>query len=197
MPAKFRNKQFSAGVYHIYQRGKGKLFDSESDYRHYLNSLHQFVPEVGIKLLAFCLMPDHLHLLVRQQEPRAISSLMRKLSTAYSMYFHHQYHQLGTPFKSVYKAVLLTGDRETLHLSRFIHLNPATAMVTNLGPIRTVVRNNPSQYPYSSYIYYIEESSPKWIDILEVSRLVPSYQKFVEDQSIDSKSILGDRTIDI
>lgn len=196
MPAKFRNKQFAVGVYHIYQRGRGRLFGTEADYRHYINSLQQFVPEVGIKLLAFCLMPDHLHLLVRQAEPRLISKLMRKLSTSYSMYFHHQYQQPGTPFKNVYKAVQLVGDRETLYLSRFIHLNPATATVTNLGPIRTVVRNLPSQYLYSSYHYYIEENSPKWIDILEISRLVPSYQKFVEDESIDTKEILGDKTID-
>lgn len=189
MPALFRNKLFSPGVYHIYQKGRDNLFVSDADYQKYLSNLKKYVPISGIKLLAYCLMPDHVHLLIYQPEGRAITTFMRRLNTAYSMY------KKGSPFAGVYRAALLSGDNEALHASRHIHRNPYRVSITTVGPIQ--MRSVSLEHPYSSYGLYIESYIGKWIDTVLISRLVPNYQKFVEDNSIDSNRILGAKKIDI
>ncbi len=170
MPAKYRNKEFSVGTYHIFQTGKGVIFADDADFQKYLSNLRRFVPETDAKILAYCLLPNRLDLLVRQSSPRAITTLMRKLSTAYSMY------KKGTSFKGVYKGRLLAGDKEALDTSRQIHRIPMTT--TTFGPLQ--IRSTFSSYPYSSYQLYIDKYISKWIDTLEISRLVPNYQQFVE-----------------
>lgn len=170
MPAKFRNKEFAIGTYHIFQTGKGVIFSNDADFQKYLSNLRRFVPETDCKILAYCLLPNGLDLLVRQTSPRAITKLMRKLTTAYSMY------KKGTPFKGVYKAQLLAGDREALGTSRVLHRAPMTT--TNIGPLQ--IRSTYASYPYSSYRLYLDRYIGKWIDTLELSRLVPNYQRFIE-----------------
>lgn len=170
MPALFRNKQFKIGIYHIFQIGKDVIFKNDADFQKYLSNLRRFVPETDAKILAFCLMPNRLDLLVSQTSPRAITTLMRKLTTAYSMY------KKGTPFKGVYKAKLLEGDREALETSRLLHRQPMTT--TNFGPLQ--IRSTFTSYRYSSYSLYIEGTTNNWIDTLYISRLVPFYQRFVE-----------------
>ncbi|MDP1743922.1 MAG: hypothetical protein Q8L51_04030 [Candidatus Amesbacteria bacterium] len=170
MPAKFRNKEFSIGTYHIFQTGKSVIFSGDPDFQRYLSNLRRFVPETDAKLLAYCLLPNALDLLVRQSTPRAITKLMRKLTTAYSMY------KKGSPFRGVYKARLLAGDREALDVSSQIHRSPMTT--TNFGPLQ--IRSTFSSYLYSSYHLYLENISNSWIDTLYISRLVPDYKRFVE-----------------
>lgn len=172
MPAKFRNKEFKVGTYHIFQVGRDMIFKSDADFQRYLGNLRRFVPETEAKILAYCLMPSRLDLLVSQTSPRAITRLMRKLTTAYSMY------KKGTPFKGVYKAKLLEGDREALETSRLLHRQPMTT--TNFGPLQ--IRSTFSSYLYSSYHLYLESTSNSWIDTFYISRLVPNYQRFVEDK---------------
>src|SRR3989344_918045 len=170
MPAKYRNKEFAIGTYHIFQVGKGVIFADDTDFQKYLSNLRRFVPETDSKILAYCLLPNSLDLLVRQSTPRAITKLMRKLTTAYSMY------KKGSPFRGVYKAKLLAGDREALDTSRQLHRVSLTT--TKIGPLQ--IRSTFSSYPYSSYRLYLDKYTSKWIDTLELPRLVPDYQRFVE-----------------
>jgi putative transposase len=170
MPAKYRNKQFVIGTYHIFQTGKSLIFSSDADFQKYLSNLRRFVPETNTKILAYCLLSNGLDLLVRQSTPRAITALMRKLTTAYSMY------KKASPFRGVYKAKLLAGDKDALDTSRLIHRQPMTT--TNIGPLQ--IRSTFSSYPYSSYRLYLDKYISKWIDTLELSRLVPNYQRFIE-----------------
>lgn len=171
MPAKYRNKQFAVGIYHIFQVGREAIFAGDLDYQKYLSNLRRFVPETDSKILAYCLMPNRLDLLVSQTSSRAITTLMRKLTTAYSMY------KKRSPFTGVYKARLLTGDREVLNVSKTIHREPVTT--TNFGPL--LIRSTFTSYRYSSYQSYVDSISNSWIDTLYISRLVPDYQRFVED----------------
>lgn len=170
MPAKFRNKEFKIGTYHIFQTGKGVIFSNDADFQKYLSNLRRFVPETETRILAYCLLPNRLDLLVSQTSPRAITGLMRKLTTAYSMY------KKGSLFRGVYKAKLLAGDREALDTSRILHRTPMTT--TNIGPLQ--IRSTYASYPYSSYQLYLDRYIGKWIDTLELSKLVPDYQRFVE-----------------
>ncbi len=131
-----------------------------------------------IKLLAFCLMPNHFHLLIKQENPEDMEGFMRSLATRYSMYFNKKYDRVGPLFQSIYKASLISDDVYLLHLSRYIHLNPQE------------YTNNLAQ-AYSSYGDYLGIRKTAWIDtdfILSFfnQKVIPdlakinSYKEFVE-----------------
>jgi putative transposase len=74
-----------------------------------------------MKLLAYCLMPNHFHLLVKQRASFLIDRFMQSLTTRYTMYFNRKYKRVGGLFQGVYKAVLVDSNEQLLHLSRYIH----------------------------------------------------------------------------
>jgi REP-associated tyrosine transposase len=145
-----------------------------------------------ISLVAFCLMPNHFHLLVKQKDSHDLSHFMRSIGTKYSMYFNKKYQRTGPLFQGRYKAVLIDKDEYLLHLSRYIHQNPKE------------ITKDLSIW-YSSYSTYLGKFKLDWVNtkpILEFFNTNPfpnqtfnSYQNFVEDNQTDSESILGDLTL--
>ncbi len=81
--------------------------------------LNNFSQEVT--LLAYCLMPNHFHLFVKQRNPGAIDSFMNSLGTRYTMYFNRKHSRVGPLYQDVYKAVLVTSEEQFVHLTGYIH----------------------------------------------------------------------------
>ncbi len=170
--------------YHIYNRGveKRDIFIDNQDYKVFLHLLKYYLSEKNeainhpieiaapnnkpirprplknlnreIDLIAYCLMPNHFHLLVKQKTKDGITKLMRAISTTYAMYFNRRYNRQGTLFQGRYKAVIIKNDSYLLHLSRYIHLNPLS-LVTRTDLV--------TSWPYSSYQYYIGYKKADWI----------------------------------
>lgn len=147
----------------------------------------------SLSLIAYCLMPNHFHFLVRQTDATVIDNFMNSLFTRYSMYFNKKYRRVGKLFQGVYKAVLVNTDEQLLHLSRYIHQNP----------IPILQGDALQKYPYSSYQSYLKLFNSEWIttDVI-LSSFLPSkfnsYQTFVEDKNFDEvmPQKIGNLTID-
>ena len=77
----------------------------------------------NIDLLCYCLMPNHYHLLVKQNSD-VLAHFMNSLGTRYAMYFNRKYKRVGHLFQGTYKAVLVESKEQLLHLTRYIHSNP-------------------------------------------------------------------------
>lgn len=77
-----------------------------------------------VEILAFCFMPNHYHLIVRQKVGNGIVAFMQKLGTGYTMYFNNKYERVGPLFQGRFKAVLVQKDRHYMYLPHYIHLNP-------------------------------------------------------------------------
>lgn len=195
MPAKNIIKEFvPESYYHIYNRGvaKQKIFLDDQDYKVFLSYLKLYLtkPEGNdkvapskhlknyfkqAKLLAYCLLPNHFHLFIYQQEMDTITNLMRSIGTKYSMYFNRKYKRVGPIFQSRYKAVLIKNENQFIYLSKYIHRNPLPARTDLAG------------YKYSSYQNYLGKFSQNWVDKSEIlsyfSKFNPreSYKKFVEE----------------
>lgn len=135
--------------------------------------LNNFAGE--ITLLAYCLMPNHFHLFIKQKGADMIDRFMQSLSTRYTMYFNRKYKRVGTLFQAVYKAVLVNSDEQFVHLSRYIHKQAI---------------KKPKEQP-SSYPNYLGRRQTEWVKPNEIltyfSKSSPSlsYQSFVEQQEID------------
>lgn len=132
--------------YHVYNRGveKRQLFIDEKDHERMVKLLYTANSTTpvhlsnyqGVSLLeiprgetivdigAWCLMPNHFHILVKEKKDAGISLFMRKLLTGYSMYFNTKYERKGTLFERPFKVKHLDDDRYLKYQYAYIHLNP-------------------------------------------------------------------------
>lgn len=179
--------------YHVYFRGgnRSRIFREASDYEFMLKlfarylSLEETKNSAGISyanynnkvtLLAFCLMPNHVHLMVYQHNMGDLSNFMKSLLTSYSMYFNRKYKRTGPLYESTFKASIVTEEAYYQHISRYIHLNP----------------RDWETYEYSSLPYYLHQINDTWINperILTMFEGPAGYRKFLMDYR-SSKELL-------
>ncbi|MEK6818593.1 MAG: transposase [Nanoarchaeota archaeon] len=139
-----------------------------------------------IYLIAFCLMPNHFHFLIKQNSSYSIDTFMNSLVTRYVMYFNRKYNRVGPLFQGVYKAVLVESESQLLYLTCYIHRNPLSLV--------TIQKGDPLSKQPSSYYDYLGLRGTEWIkrkDILIFfSKTNPkmSYKSFVE-QTTDFTNI--------
>lgn len=134
-------------------------------------------------ILAYCIMPDHYHLLVKVNCDYLLSKYMSDLENSYTRYYNKTNERKGPLWQSRFRAVFIEDSNTLLHVQRYIHLNPTTAGITE----------KPEDYKWSSYASYI--SNPKTLqDAKEISTTsIHKYQQFVEDQINYQKTIKGIR----
>src|SRR3989344_8637958 len=136
-----------------------------------------------IELIAYCLMANHFHLLLKQNEERSLEFFMRSLGTRYTLYFNKRNNRVGHFFQGTYKAVYFDSEGQLLHLSRYIHLNPVKETPLEVS-WKSKLRES-----YSSYQEFLGKRKTKWLkpDVVLSSfpRYKPKgtsgYQSFVED----------------
>ena len=141
--------------------------------------------EKRVSLLAYILMPNHFHFILKQlDQKRGISEFVRCLGTAYAMYFNRKYNRVGSLFQGRFKAREVDRDADLLHLSRYIHINASEA-----GLART-----PEEYPWSSYPIYIGKKYDNLVNTKPILELLPEpkiaeYQKFTEAQITEADKL--------
>lgn len=165
--------------YHIYNRGteKRNIFLDTSDYKRFLTLLYlanqsdavhlqlqgrtlkelsgERAGEPLIEIAAYCLMPNHFHLLARELEEGGVSKFMQKLMTGYTMYFNKKRERSGSLFQGKFKATHVDDDRYLHYLISYIHLNPVkliepkwkeTGITDRVAAEQYLARYEPSSY---------------------------------------------------
>lgn len=149
-----------------------------------------------ITLLAYCLMPNHFHLLIKQKPADGIDKFMNSLGVRYTMFFNRKYKRVGALYQGVYKAVLVESEEQLLYLSSYIHRNPFAPDTGSKEDVLRAWLSQPSSYPE-----YLGRRKTDWIhpeDILVFfSKATPklSYQAFVEQ--MDDISTIENYIIDL
>lgn len=125
-----------------------------------------------VDIVAYCIMPTHIHLILKQLKDKGISTFMSLISNSYARYFNLKYKRKGPLWEREFQNVLVSSDEQLLHLTRYIHLNPTTAFLTE----------RPQDWQFSSYREFLEEGSEERIcNFKEVLEINPkSYKEFVE-----------------
>jgi len=98
----------------------------DRNYQFFLQRMNKF-SDVGLRIVAYCLMPNHFHFLVRQDEPRTLSSFLGLLCKSYVMAFNKCFGRSGHLFEGKYKLKHVDHEEYLQYLSRYIHLNPVRA----------------------------------------------------------------------
>jgi len=174
-PRSFQENSF----YHLISRGNSQdIFLFLRDYKKFLFNLGKYAKKFDLNIVAFALMPNHVHLLVKQESQHTISKFMQSLMTSYATYFNLKHNRTGHLLQGRFKHVLVETDEYLVHVSRYIHLNPSSA-----GIVR-----KPEDYPWSSYKHFLGLDKLTFIDkkpiLAYFSRKNPvgDYQDFVNSQ---------------
>jgi REP element-mobilizing transposase RayT len=119
--------------YHIYNEGcdSRQIFMDEADYAFFTKRLLQYAEEFHLVLVAWCLMPNHYHLLVHQTDLATAGKVAQHACNSYSKYFNRRHGRRGTLFASSYKVKHARAGNYFIHLFRYIHANPVTAGIVD------------------------------------------------------------------
>lgn len=169
---------------HIISRGNNKqdVFHSEKDKAHYYSLIRNFKKENEIVIFHYCLMSNHIHLIVWLDEQSRVSRFMKQVNLCYFNYYQETYGYSGHLWQDRFKSNIIDTDAYLLQCGKYIELNPVRAGIVNL----------PEEYRFSSYNHYakglydpIITDSPTYLgssDSIEKRR--KQYIEFVVDSSI-------------
>lgn len=135
-------------IYHIMLRGieRSDIFIDNRDRQYFLELLHKKKKEYGFLLIAYCLMDNHIHLVV-QEADADISKIMQSINVSYALYYNKKYDRIGYVFQNRFKSECVEDDRYLMTVIRYVHRNPlAAGMVSDL-----------ESYPWSSYREYLSD----------------------------------------
>lgn len=138
----------------------------------YLDSITENDPK-SVQIIAYCLMPTHLHFILKQLSSKGVSEFMSNVLNSYSRYFNTKHRRKGPLWESKFQNVRIENDEQLIHLTRYLHLNPVTAHLTE----------QPQDWQYSSYKEYIEKTDYSFCQYNDLLTIKPKeYHKFVMDR---------------
>jgi len=195
-------------IYHIVNRGvnHGMIFNDKRDYKRFILLIDylRFEPSIRysffsempkdqkleimqslikqnnalVEIVAFCLMPNHFHLLLKQLRENGIQVFMKNLQNSYVKYFNTRNKRVGPLFQSAFKAVRVETEEQLNHVSRYINLNPSSSFLTTINALE--------KYQFSSLNDYLDKTTYAFVTpdaVLNNFQSRADYKKFVFDQA--------------
>jgi putative transposase len=165
--------EVEGGLYHVITRGNNRrqIFNSPADYEKFLSLLAIQKAKLTFFLYAYCLMTNHVHLLLERQAS-AVGQIMHRLLTGYAQYYNRQHRRVGHLFQGRHRAILCQSERYLSQLVRYIHLNP----------VRAGIVSQPEEYEYSSHRAYLGMAPAGIVDVDPVLRHFGAKRKVARDR---------------
>ena len=206
MPSKYVVRNFAEDAYyHVFNRGveKRDIFLEEGDYLTFIYYLSAYLlplekaiekyPDLPmrltskslvdeVELIAYCLMPNHFHLLLKQRTKDGISKLLKQLTNAYTLYFNQNNQRVGSLMQGPFRAAPVTEDPLFIHLVRYIHLNPVASGLTK----------DLNAHRWSSYHHYLGNEADLPVEKEKILSYFPSvgaFKGFHEDRADYEKNL--------
>lgn len=136
----------SKSYYHIITRGnnKNKIFKDNEDYQYYFDLIRKYKKELSFNLYHYCLMPNHVHLLIQTDDKDDFSLFMKKINLSYFHHYRKKYGWIGHFWQDRFKSQTIGKDEYFIQCGKYIEFNP----------VRANIVIDPGDYPYSSYSHY-------------------------------------------
>jgi len=162
--------------YHIYNRGAHSttVFREKDNYLFVLRKMEKYLREFDLTLIAYCLMPNHYHFLVRQDGEHQAGLFPQRVFNSYSKAYNKRYDHSGTLFEGPYKVIQVDKTNYLLHLCRYIHANP----------VKDRLVDGLEDWPYSNYLEWVGARPGTLVDREFVQTHFPTpavYKAFVLD----------------
>jgi putative transposase len=183
-------KQSESGIYHIVLRGSNRqtIFEDEEDAIEFLDTLQRYMDISGYKLYAYCLMGNHVHLLLKEEQEE-LGIIMRRIGASYVYWYNLKYQRCGHLFQDRYKSEPVEDDRFFLTFLRYINKNPLKAGIVN----------DIADYKWSSYPEYMGSSKMVETDFAlqlfndDKKKAIASFAEFHEITSDDTCLDMNER----
>ncbi|MCX5699487.1 MAG: transposase [Candidatus Omnitrophica bacterium] len=196
-------------VYHIFNKSIAgfKIFNNQADFSRIVDVISYYQKEkqpisfsnfikikhgfsqksltegIVVEIIAYCIMPTHIHLILKQLKNNGITAFIGNILNSYTRYFNIKYNRKGPLWQGRFKNVIVENEEQLLHLTRYIHLNPVTGYLVN----------KPEEWSASSYKEYLSGDSVEY-PICNYSDFLPmvdfSYKKFVDDHISYQKEVV-------
>ncbi len=197
-----RKTEFANGeYYHIYNRGveKREIFLDDFDYMRFLKSLDEFnrIDPIGsifeqsfrdknielghpvsklVEIMAYCINPNHYHLILKQLEDKGIEKFMHKVGMGYSKYFNHKHKRSGVLFQGGFQSIYIDSNEYLLYLSAYVNKN------------NFIHGYNSGDWKYSSLLEYLGKRNEilcnKDIVLGQFNNNVKQYKEFLENNAM-------------
>lgn len=140
-------KDLSASFFHVIVQGVNKeyIFDKEHYIKKYLSLIDEYKKTYNIEVLAYCIMNNHAHLLLKIQDYKQMSCFMHKINCIYAQFYNYKENRVGVVFRNRYVSEAISDIKHLKSCIKYIHMNPVKAKIVT----------SCSQYKYSTYNDYI------------------------------------------
>ena len=162
--------------YHVFNRGANRkpIFREERNYYFLLKRIGECCVKNHITVIAYCLLPNHYHLLVRQETEVKVSTFMQAVFNSYTKAFNEAYSRTGTLFEGPFKAVEIVNYSHLLNLCLYIHHNPVAAKLVA----------DPVDWLFSNYLAFLRRDDQMLCDAKFLEDNFPEpkeYEKLIKD----------------
>lgn len=174
-----KEKLIPGEYYHLYNRGvdRNNIFFEPENWEYFLDRLHHYFTPQTSQLVAYCLMPNHYHLLLQIKIEDFGRKVMHPFSITYTKAINKQQNRVGSLFQGPFQLRQIKSHDDLLHLTRYIHRNPIEA-----GFTKTL-----EEWTFSSYHDYLDPPKDNLINTDFILNLFDNLQSFVQFTSETSK----------
>lgn len=140
---RFPRSNINTNFFHVMVQGinKSYIFEYPEDIKYYIKILYTTKKEYNIKIMAYCIMNNHAHMLLKTEKINILSAFMHKVNTSYALYYNKKYNRVGYVFRDRYKSEGIYDKKHLCHCIKYIYDNPVKAKICN----------KPEEYKYSNY----------------------------------------------
>jgi len=168
--------------YYAYEKAplKFSYYKTSKDRNRLYEKLEMNGVDKLVEIIAYCIMPTHIHFILSPIKDGGISKFMQNLLNSYTRYFNNKNNRKGPLWQGKFKSVLVENDAQLFHLTRYIHLNPTTSGLVE----------NPIDWKYSSYSEYLGKSENSLCNFRKYMDFSPnSYKEFVDSRKEYQKEL--------
>ena len=170
--------------FHVITQGLDKryIFQNAEDIKYYIKIMRNLAREQDVKIIAYCIMNNHAHMLIKSEKTEELGKYMQRLNTKYAMYYNKKYQRVGYVFKNRYKSEGIYNERYLYNCIKYIYNNPVKAGICN----------DASEYPYSNYKKIDVETNEdyKFMEADEAEEVV--YKGIIRDFLLNNQIELSD-----
>lgn len=185
---RFPRSYIQTTFFHIITQGinKSYIFENPEDIKYYIKIMYKLEKELDIKLIAYCIMNNHAHILIKTDKIITLTKYMHRLNTIYAIYYNKKYSRVGYIFRDRYKSEGIYSEEHLYNCIKYIYDNPVKAGICKLA----------SEYPYSNYKSYNKNVNGNYIFLdvdIDINKLCREIiENFIITNSLDKHELKKD-----
>ena len=187
---RFPRNYIKTPFFHIITQGinKSYIFEKPEDIKYYIKIMYSLSKEQKIKIVGYCIMSNHAHMLIQTENLQALSKYMQRLNTKYGKYYNKKYTRVGYVFRDRYKAEGIYNERYLYNCLKYIYDNPVKAGMCEKA----------EDYPYSNYKKIEEklDETYKFMDVEEDNKKITEdiIKRFLKENNMELPALKKDKT---